>query len=183
MIRLGSQFALTSFLILNGCGPADSNKDTNSDKLFTDVTEHMGLNFTHDPGVDGSYFMPESIGSGCAFLDYDNDGDLDIYLVNGARHGKSSATELPLRNRLFRQDANGTFSDVTETSGLGDTGYGMGVAVGDIDNDGLVDVYITNYGPDALYRNNGDGTFKDVTKQAHINNRYWGASVFFSIII
>ena len=179
MIRLGFQFALTSFLILNGCGAADSNKDANLDKLFIDVTEHMGLNFIHDPGVDGSYFMPESIGSGCAFLDYDNDGDLDIYLVNGAQHGKSSATDLPLRNRLFRQEANGTFSDVTETSGLGDTGYGMGVAVGDIDNDGHVDVYVTNYGPDALYHNNGDGTFAEITLQAGIDNPHWGCSVVF----
>ena len=179
MIRLGFQFALTSFFILNGCGAADSNKDANLDKLFIDVTEDMGLNFTHDPGVDGSYFMPESIGSGCAFLDYDNDGDLDIYLVNGAQHGKSSATDLPLRNRLFRQESNGTFLDVTETSGLGDRGYGMGVAVGDIDNDGHVDVYVTNYGPDALYHNNGDGTFAEITLQAGIDNPHWGCSVVF----
>ena len=97
MIRLGFQFALTSFLILNGCGASDSSKDANSDGLFTDAAEHMGLNFTHDPGVDGSYFMPESIGSGCAFLDYDNDGHLDIYLVNGAQHGRSSATDLSIK--------------------------------------------------------------------------------------
>ena len=159
MIRPGFQFALTSFFILNGCGAADSNKDTNLDNLFTDVTEQVNLNFIHDPGVDSSYFMPESIGSGCAFTDYDNDGDLDIYLVNGAQHGKSSATDLPLRNRLFRQETNGTFSDVTRTSGLGDTEYSMRVAVGDIDNDVHVDVYVTNYGPDALYHNNGDANF------------------------
>jgi hypothetical protein len=137
------------------------------------------LNFLHDAGVDSSYFMPESIGSGGAFLDYDNDGDLDIYLVNGAWHSKTKIESQPLKNRLFRQKKDGTFVDVTESSGLGDSGYGMGVAVGDIDNDGDVDVYLTNYGPDALYRNNGDGTFTEITDEAGIHNPKWGSSVIF----
>lgn len=163
-----------------GC---ENNKHKPSDfstaKFFTDITDHAKLNFVHDPGVDDSYFMPESIGSGGAFLDYDNDGDLDIYLVNGAGHGKNHTSDLPLRNRLFRQEQDGTFVDVTESSGVGDTGYGMGVAVGDIDNDGDVDVYVTNDGPDALYLNNGDGTFTDISRVAGIGNPDWGCSVVF----
>jgi len=147
--------------------------------VFTDITVRSKLNFLHNPGVDGSYFMPESIGSGGAFLDYDNDGDLDIYLINGARHDTMNGENLPLKNRLFRQEGDGTFVDVTEPSGLGDTGYGMGVAVGDIDNDGDVDVYVSNYGPDVLYRNNGDETFTDISKAAGIANPHWGCSVVF----
>lgn len=146
--------------------------------FFTDITKQSGLNFVHEPGVDGSYFMPESMGSGGAFFDYDQDGDLDIYLINGAWHGKSRKSET-LRNHLFRQESNHTFTDVTKSSGLGDIGYGMGVAVADIDNDGDQDVYITNYGPDQLYRNNGDGTFINITTQAGITNSSWGTSAVF----
>lgn len=165
-------------LLLTCCGCTENNKDVNA-HLFIEVTERVKLDFQHDPGVDGSYFMPESIGSGCAFLDYDNDGDLDIYLVNGARHSSSDSSKSPLRNHLFRQESNGTILDITEISGLGDPGYGMGIAVGDIDNDGNVDVYITNYGADALYRNNGDGTFTNITQQAGIDNPHWGCSALF----
>jgi len=146
--------------------------------FFTDITKQSGLNFVHEPGVDGSYFMPESMGSGGAFFDYDHDGDLDIYLINGAWHGKSGKSETP-KNHLFRQESNQTFTDVTESSGLGDTGYGMGVAVADIDNDGNQDVYITNYGADQLYRNNGNGTFTNITRQAGITNSSWGTSAVF----
>ena len=147
-------------------------------EIFIDITRQSGLNFVHEPGVDGTYFMPESMGSGGAFFDYDQDRDLDIYLINGAWHGKNHNATTP-KNRLFRQEANHTFTDVTETSGLGDTGYGMGVAVADIDNDGDLDVYITNYGPDALYQNNGNGTFTNITKQAGITNSSWGTSAVF----
>jgi hypothetical protein len=146
--------------------------------IFTDITKQSGLNFVHEPGVDGSYFMPESIGSGGAFFDYDQDGDLDIYLINGAWHGKSSKSEIP-KSKLFRQESNHTFTDVTESSGLGEPGYGMGVAVADIDNDGDIDVYVTTYGPDQLFRNNGDGTFANITKQAGITNASWGTSAGF----
>ncbi|HEY7161238.1 MAG TPA: VCBS repeat-containing protein, partial [Acidobacteriota bacterium] len=146
--------------------------------IFTDITKQSGLNFVHQPGVDGSYFMPESMGSGGAFFDYDQDGDLDIFLINGAWHGNSRKSEIP-KYRLFQQQPNHTFTDVTEKSGLENTGYGMGVAVADIDNDGDVDVYITNYGPDALFENNGNGTFTNITKQAGITNSSWGTSAVF----
>ena len=124
--------------------------------------------------------MPESIGSGGGFLDYDNDGDLDIYLINGASRpgGRSGSTPT---NRLFRQKKDGTFEDVTAESGLGDAGFGfgMGVAAADMDNDGDVDLYVTNFGPDRLYLNNGDGTFSDVTARAGVNNGLWGCSAVF----
>ena len=181
--RLRTIGVLLFFSLATGCNVSETEKDNPSNSssvdLFTDITEQVNLQFVHNPGVDGSYFMPESIGSGAAFLDYDNDGDLDIYLVNGAQHGQITSHDPPSRNSLFRQQENGTFVDVTESSGLGDTGYGMGVAVGDIDNDGDVDIYITNYGPDALYRNNGDGTFTEISEFSGINNPQWACSAVF----
>jgi len=175
----------TVLLVLGvwGCAPSDgpAGKEPSSPTgtLFVDITQQSGVRFAHDPVVSGSYYYPEVMGSGGGFLDYDNDGDLDIYLVNGAGRGLSDGDAPRLRNRLFRQEQDGTFVDVTETSGLGDTGFGMGIAVGDIDNDGDVDVYVTNVGPDVLYRNEGDGTFTDVTEAAGIANAEWGASATF----
>ena len=163
-----------------GCGPSGTSQNAKSEfpsgPFFTEITDQSQLHFVHNPVVDSSYYMPESIGSGGAFLDFDNDGDLDIYLVNTAWRGEPGLIDRPWTNRLFRQDSEMTFVDVTESSGLGDAGYGMGVAVGDIDNDGHVDVYVTNYGPDALYRNKGDGTFTNITQSAGIDNPVWGAS-------
>ena len=174
---------VTSFIIaLTGCKSRDCHSEEDRSETavqFTDITEQVGLNFVHDPGVDGSYFMPECLGSGGAYFDYDNDGDLDIYLINSGPHSKKGLSRQRARNRLFRQEEDGVFSEVTEASGLGDTGYGMGVAISDIDNDGYRDVYISNYGPDALYHNNGDGTFSNITKLAGIDNPYWGCSVTF----
>ena len=144
---------------------------------FVDVAAATGLAFLHDPAIGGEMFMPESMGAGCALFDYDGDGDLDAYLIDGARRGGPAGP--PLRNRLFRRDADGRFVDVTGESGLGDAGYGMGVAVGDVDGDGDPDVYVTNYGPNALYRNDGDGTFTDVTRAAGIDNPAWGTSAVF----
>ena len=106
-------------------------------------------------------------------------GILDIYLLNGAVHNKRETEKIVLKNQLFRQETNGKFINVTELSGLGDPGYGMGVAVGDMDNDGDVDVYISNDGPDALYVNNGDGTFTNITKDSGIDNLDWGISATF----
>lgn len=169
-------FVLLSFL--SGCQSRTNNpkSEPSSPALFTDVTGRSGLHFVHDPAVDGTYFMPESIGSGGAFLDYDNDGDLDILLLNGARRGDTGP---PLNSRLFRQEPASKFQDVTESSGLINTGYGMGVAVGDLDNDGDVDVYITNYQEDVLFRNNANGTFTNITKEAGITNSNWGTSAVF----
>ncbi len=147
--------------------------------LFTEVTDQVGIDFVHQTGRAYSFFYPEIMGSGVAVLDYDNDGDLDIYLVNGAFHSDSAATGPPVRNRLYQRGANGTYRDVTEASGLGDRGYGMGCAVGDIDNDGDLDVYVTNYGPNSLYLNNADGTFANVSASAGVANDAWGSSACF----
>lgn len=183
--RLAGRLDLIPLILLMilGCGPSgNSEGQTNHsspEPFFVEITELVQLNFVHNPVVDSCYYMPESIGSGGAFLDYDNDGDLDIYLVNTAWRGAAGATDRPWENRLFRQDSGMRFVDVTESSGLGDAGYGMGVAVGDIDNDGDVDVYVTNDGPDALYRNDGDGTFANITQSAGIDNPVWGCSATF----
>lgn len=166
-----------------GCGPSETSQNAKSESpsgpFFTEITDQSQLHFIHNPVVDSSYYMPESIGSGGAFLDYDNDGDLDIYLINTAWRGEPGLIDRPWTNRLFRQDSGLRFVDVTALAGLGDTGYGMGVAVGDIDNDGDVDVYVTNDGPDALYGNNGDGTFTNITQSAGIDNPVWGCSATF----
>jgi enediyne biosynthesis protein E4 len=162
-------------ILFFGCRSGDSSP---SKGYFTDITEKSGLNFVHDAAVDGSYFYPEIMSAGGGFLDYDNDGDLDIYLVNGQRHGSNQ--EVPLKNRLYRQERSGDFADVTdEAFGSATTGYGMGIAVGDMENDGDVDLYVTNAGPDQLFQNNGNGTFSDITKKAGINNPGWGSSATF----
>ncbi len=145
---------------------------------LVDVTDRYGLDFVHETGGVGDLHLPEIMGSGVALLDVEGDGDLDVYLINGALDlGRSPGAAGP-RNRLFRQE-DGRFVDATEESGLGDTGYGMGVAVGDVDNDGLVDVYVSNYGPDRIYRNLGGGRFRDETAAAGIDVDGWSASAIF----
>jgi hypothetical protein len=140
---------------------------------FQDVTAQKGLDFVHDAGQPGRYFMPEHIGSGGALLDYDNDGRLDIYLVQNA--GPNS----PSSNRLFHQEADGRFKDVSTGSGLDVTGYGMGVAVGDVNNDGWPDVLLTEYGRVRLFLNQRRGKFRDVTEAAGLENPYWATSAAF----
>ncbi|MGH9332844.1 MAG: FG-GAP repeat domain-containing protein, partial [Vicinamibacteria bacterium] len=150
-----------------------------SGPIFTEITKEAGIDFAHQAGNEGKYRLPEIMAPGGAFLDFDSDGDLDIYLVqSGPLPGAKSSTSPP-SNRLYRQDASGRFTDVTDSSGLGDTGYGTGVAVGDYDNDGLVDVYVANYGPDALYHNEGSGKFSNATARAGIVETDWSASAVF----
>lgn len=149
---------------------------------FTDITTASGIDVIHDVGPDRRYFFPEIMASGAAFIDHDQDGDLDIYLVNSGTlsTGKSAtdSNESPT-NRLFRQESDGRFVDVTKGSGLDDRGYGMGVAVGDTNNDGYPDIYVTNYGSDRLFLNRGNGTFEDITTSAGIANDRWSASACF----
>jgi hypothetical protein len=145
--------------------------------IYTDIAREAGIDFVHDPGTEGKHRMPEIMGSGGAFLDYDNDGDLDIYLVQAGPLPETKKARPP--DRLYRQNPDGRFTDVTAESGLGDTGYGTGVAVGDIDNDGFVDVFVTNYGPSSLYRNLGNGKFTNVTARAGITVSAWSASAAF----
>ncbi|MDA1051386.1 MAG: CRTAC1 family protein [Planctomycetota bacterium] len=157
--------------------------------IFREVTESAGIDFIHQPGPFGNYFLPQIMGGGAAMFDYDTDGDLDIFLVNGTFRsdaggtaaGEKFAAQKSATNRLFRQEADGRFVDVTKGSGLEDPGvFGMGIAVGDVNNDGLPDVYLTNYGPDRLFLNTTEGVFVDVTKEAGIDNRRWStAAIFF----
>jgi len=140
---------------------------------FTDITAASGLAFRRDPHSDSTYYMPDVTGSGGGFLDYDGDGDLDIVLLGGNRRNSASGGAI----RLFRQDRRGRFADVTRASGLESSGYAMGVAVGDLDNDGDLDLYVSRVGPDALYRNEGDGSFTDITGTSGIGNPAWGTSV------
>ncbi len=147
---------------------------------FTDLAQQTGLDFVHVNGMSGKRYFPEVMPPGVALLDFDNDGDLDVYFVQGQILGAATPDQLltpptqPLRGRLFRNDlrvnANGTralhFVDVTESSGIHAAGYGMGVATGDIDNDGWVDLYLTNFGSNQMYRNNHDGTFTDVSRRS-----------------
>ena len=147
----------------------------NASALFVDVTDEVGLTFKYTARKAGSYHLPGIMGGGAAVFDANGDGALDIYLING--HDGTSQSDLT--NQLFVQQADGTFEDATEASGLGDRGYGMGCAIGDIDNDGDSDVYVSNFGPDRLFRNEGDGTYTDVSDEAGISNLQWGASVAF----
>lgn len=150
--------------------------------LFQEVTEEVGLDFRHQTETPGTYFFPEIMGSGCALLDFDRDGDLDIYLVNLGRPYERNDEEAKAQrspNCLFEQTADGVFVDVTAGSGLGDRELGMGVAVGDVNNDGYADLYTTNVGADHLYVNQRDGTFRDVTEVAGVDNMRWGCSACF----
>ncbi len=140
---------------------------------FTDIARSAGIDFVHNNGSFGKRYLPEPLGPGCAFIDYDNDGYPDVLLINGKgwpghERGGGSAV------RLYHNNRNGTFTDVTASSGLTLSAYGMGVAVGDYDNDGYDDIFVTAVGQSHLFHNNGNGTFTDVTRQAGL----WGINEF-----
>ena len=150
---------------------------------FVDITQAAGVRFLHRASPTSKKYLPETMGSGVALFDYDNDGLLDIYLVNGARIDDPTAPgTIPKKdapeywNRLYHQKKDGTFEDVTQRAGVAGTGYGMGVAVGDYDNDGYEDLYVTQYGHNILYHNNGDGSFTDVTAEAGVGGSGWSTS-------
>jgi len=163
---------------------AQSVKDSpSSADAFVDVTEKLGVSFQYKASHTSKKYLLETMGPGVALFDYDNDGRLDLFLVNGAPLGDpTSKKTIPgkmgpeYRNRLYHQKPDGTFEDVTQKAGLQGSGYGMGVAVGDFDNDGLEDVYVTAYGGNRLYHNNGDGTFTDVTQKAAVAGGGWSTS-------
>ena len=145
---------------------------------FTDVTASAGIKFVHTNGAFGKKYLPETMGAGGAFLDYNNDGWLDIYLVNGTNwpDGKKQ----PSLPALYRNNGNGTFTDVTKASGLAVEFYGMGVSSADYDNDGDCDLFVSALGPDRLFQNQGNGTFRDVTKSVGIDdNDTYGTSAAF----
>jgi enediyne biosynthesis protein E4 len=133
------------------------------------------ITWAHTAGLSPEKYLPESTGAGCAFLDYDNDGWMDIYFVNSGKCDIFTPAQ-PLHNALYHNNRDGTFTDVTEKAGVAGGGYGMGVAVGDYNADGFPDLYVTQYGRSILYRNNGDGTFTDVTEQAGVAAPGWASS-------
>ena len=137
--------------------------------------EKSGIRWVHTAGKSAARFLPETTGPGCAFFDYDNDGWMDIYLVNSGKCDFYDPNP-PLRNALYRNNRDGTFSDVTEKARVPGGGYGQGVAVGDYDGDGFPDLYVTQYGRSILYHNNGDGTFTDVTEKAGVAAPGWSSS-------
>ena len=146
---------------------------------FVDVTAEAGINFRHINGAEGAYHLPETLGAGGAFFDADTDGDLDLYLVNSG-YWKDSSSADEAHSTLYRNNGDGTFTDITTTAGVGNGGnYGQGVACTDYDNDGDVDLYVTNFGGNVLYRNNGDSTFTDVTAHAGVGDPAWSSSACF----
>lgn len=178
-------------------GPtAESAQPARPSPVFIDVAKDAGIDFIYFNGMTGEFYFPESMGAGVALLDYDNDGDLDVYLCQGHLLGKGKTLKdalFPPRageamgGRLYRNDltvdGNGNpilrFSDVTATSGIEANGYGMGVAAGDIDNDGYVDLYLTNFGHNQLWHNDGDGSFTEITRTAGVDDERWSVSAAF----
>lgn len=167
--------------------PALLSQSSNSSPVvqprFSDVTSALAVHFQQVASHTSKKYLIETMGSGVALFDYDNDGRLDIFAVNGAPlTDPTPKGMIPQKagpehwNRLFHQKPDGTFEDVTEKAGLQGVGYGMGVAVGDYDNDGYEDLYVTGYGGNKLYHNNGDGTFTDVTAQAGVGGSGWSTS-------
>ena len=160
-------------------GPLIPPVSADTNIQFVDVTQEAGIHWKHVDGRSGQKYFMETLGSGAAFFDYDADGDPDLYFVNGAPLPGYVSQEIPT-NCLYRNNGDGTFTDVTEKAGVGDTGYGHGCAVGDYNNDGQLDLYVTNYGTNRLYRNNGDGTFTEVAESAGVTEPRWSTSCAFA---
>jgi enediyne biosynthesis protein E4 len=164
-----ARLVLPSILLAAALGGCDDGGPA----LFRDITKSSGMDFVHTVDPTGGFPLPEIMGAGCAVFDADGDGRLDIYFSDAGRFGGKGA-----KNRLYLRLADGTYREATD-SGLEDTGFGMGLAVGDIDNDGDLDVYVGNYGKDALYRNNGKGKFTDITDAAGLGCKRWASSIAF----
>ena len=140
--------------------------------IFTDVTRQVGINWVHDNALSPERYLPETVGAGCVFFDYDNDGWMDIYLVNSGTSDFFTPGK-PLKNALYHNNHDGTFTDVTDKAGVAGGTFGMGAAAGDYDGDGRADLYVTSYGRNLLYHNNGNGTFTDVTEKAGVAAPGW----------
>jgi hypothetical protein len=176
LLGLEGTFAVSSGLPLLAGLSAQKAASLQAKPFFTQVpASTSGITWKHSNGRSPDYYLPETTGAGCAFIDYDNDGWMDIYLVNSGRCDFYDPNP-PLRNALYHNNRDGTFTDVTEKAGVPGGGYGMGVAVGDYDGDGFPDLYVTQYGSSILYHNNGNGTFTDVTQKAGLAAPGWASS-------
>jgi hypothetical protein len=183
----------TGFLLASGACVArigaQTQEKTAATPIFQEVAAQVGLQFRHFTGATGEFYMPEIMGSGVALFDFDGDGDLDVYLPQGTLLDPNGDALFPpppgqpRGHRLFRNDLKPGgklhFVDVTSQAGIERDVYGMGAAVGDYDNDGDLDLYVTNFGSNILYRNNGNGTFADVTREAGVDDERWSSSVAF----
>ncbi len=195
LVRRAALGVLLLLAIALPCTAAPSQATPQSAPRFEDVADAAGLRFRHVNGARGEFWYPELIGAGVALFDYDNDGDLDVFMVQGAEWlgrdatlerrrpnaapAKGAPTSRLFRNDLDRPGGSLRFTDVTEQAGVGFVGYGMGAAVGDIDNDGDLDLYVTAYDDNVLYRNDGNGRFTDVTEAARANDSRWSTSAAF----
>ncbi len=183
--RLALVAAILAVSIFGSTGAGQSPVSTSP--LFRESAAETGLTFTHVNGATGKFYLAEQMGAGVALFDYDNDGDLDVFLVQGGPLGDTPSGRDAPTSRLFRNDltrARGGapvlhFTDVTDRAGVGLRAYGMGATVGDYDNDGDLDLFVTTFGPDTLFRNNGNGTFTDVTAEAGVSDPLWSASASF----
>ncbi|MCP4200485.1 MAG: CRTAC1 family protein [bacterium] len=198
------QGASIALLVFAGCAqeverrPADraqasAASGSTSTPIFVDGAREAGLDFVHFNGMSGEHYISEMMGGGAALFDYDNDGDLDLYLTQGRMLGQGKTVAdasfppqhpEPFTDRLYRNDLRASstelrFTDVTESSGTLSDGYGMGVTAADFDNDGWIDLYVTNFRSNRLLRNQGDGTFEDVTEAAGADDRRWSVAATF----
>jgi len=185
--------ACLAFFFFAACKSSSPSSSAKSEpppaEFFTERAHEVGLDFVHFNGMSGQFYYPEIMPPGVALFDYDNDGDLDVFVVQGQMLGgkptsaaKPPPPEGPLNSRLFRndlKDGKPHFTDVTAQSGIVTHGYAMGVATGDFNNDGCVDLFVTGLGASQLFKNNCDGTFTDVTAQSHINEHAWSVSATF----
>src|SRR5687768_9180331 len=184
MIRSGLALLAAAFVVSGfsqGVVSGFSRTQTTSSSTvrFTDITRPSGLSFHHVNGASPNKHLVETMGSGGMFLDYDNDGWLDIFLVDGGSLDDARVATRA-RHRLYRNRGNATFEDATARSGIQHRGYGMGACAGDYDSDGSIDLYVTSDGPNTLYRNRGDGSFADVTTTAKVGDSRWSAGCAFS---
>lgn len=180
------KYCFVTLLVLVGCNSESQqpNSSKESQNLqneeipwFQEVAQDVGVSFNYHSGQTGDFYIIETMGGGVALFDFDNDGDLDLYVTQGNNLG--SAINPELTNKLYENDGTGKFKDVTSFSGSGDPRYSIGVATGDYNNDGYVDLYVTNYGRNTLLKNNQDGTFQDVTSFAGVGNESFSVCAAF----
>ena len=171
-------FAGLIYIVIGSSGTTVKASESGTAVQFRDVSLAAGIDFVHSHGSRSS-LLPEDMGSGAGFADYDNDGDLDLYIVNNPGPLEVEISSHSPGNILYRNDGDGTFTDVTDIARVGDRGHGMGCVFGDYDNDGNLDLYVTNFGRNVLYRNGGDGRFSDVTESAGVGDKRWSTGAIF----